>query len=80
MEIGSSNVNSQRSIRGLRAFEDTFAQNGDVLYTTNWPDGVIEGLVVMIPFLSILLIGVCCTLQLQSDLKFDAEKNILRKQ
>jgi len=64
----------------IKAFERQFSQDGDVLYTTYWPDGVIEGLVVMAPFLGILFIGICCTFQLQSDLKFDAEKTILRRQ
>jgi len=61
-------------------FRDTYAQNGDLLYTTNWPVGVVEAIFVMAPFIVILFIGVCCTMQIQSDLKFDAEKMILRKQ
>jgi len=61
-------------------FRDTFTQNGDLLYTTNWPVGIVEALIVMSPFLAILFIGICCTMQIQSDLKFDAEKMILRKQ
>jgi hypothetical protein len=64
----------------LKAFENNFRQNNNQLYTTYWPDGVIEALLIMGPFLGILLVGVCCTIQLQSDLKFDAERNILKKQ
>jgi len=47
-----------------------FSSDSTVLF----PDGVIEGLLVMLPFLVILLIGICCTFSLQSDLKFDGEK------
>jgi len=72
-------LNSELGTRELRGFEVVYGQDGDVLYSTNWPDGVIEGLLVMLPFLAILFIGICCTLQLQSELKFDAEKSILKK-
>jgi hypothetical protein len=39
-----------------------------------WPDGVVAGLIIMVPFLVILSIGVCCTFNIQSALKFDGEK------
>jgi len=39
-----------------------------------WPNDVIEGLVVIAPFLIILLIGVTCNFQIQSELKYDAER------
>jgi len=39
-----------------------------------WPDGIVEGLLIMIPFLVILFIGVCCTFSVQSGLKFEGEK------
>jgi len=78
-EIQHSRKASHLGTRELRGFEVVYGQDGDVLYSTNWPDGVIEGLLVMVPFLAILFIGLCCTLQLQSELKFDAEKSILKK-
>jgi len=64
----------------MAQFRDTYNQDGDLLYTTNWPVGVVEGLLVMAPFVAILFIGLCCIMQVQSDLKFGAEKAILRKQ
>jgi len=63
----------------LKAFEQRFGQNYDTLYFTNWPDGAIEAIIIMIPFIFILFIGVCCTFCLQSDLKYDAEKAFMRK-
>jgi len=39
-----------------------------------WPDGVVAGLIIMVPFLIILAIGVSCTFNIQSALKFDGEK------
>jgi len=47
---------------------------------TFWPDHVVEGLIVMVPFLIILFIGVCCLFEVQSALKFDAEKATRRNQ
>lgn len=64
----------------IRAFERQYAQNGDRLYTTYWPAGIIEALFVIWPFLLILFVGICCTVQIQSDLKFDAERVMLRRQ
>jgi len=69
-----------RSVDHFNAFEERYQQERDDLYTTNWPAGMIEALVVMAPFLLILFIGICCTFQLQSDFKFVHEKTILRKQ
>jgi len=68
-----------QSSPSLKAFEQRFSQSNDVLYYTYWPNGIIEALIVMIPFLAILLVGICCTFTLQSDLKYDAEKSLLRK-
>jgi len=44
-----------------------------------WTDDVLEALIIMVPFIGIVLIGIVCTCKLQSDLKFDHEKNILKK-
>jgi len=41
---------------------------------SDWPSEIVEALLVMLPFLVILFIGVCCSYQIQSELKFDAEK------
>jgi len=35
---------------------------------------IVEAVVVMIPFLFILTLGICCTCSVQSELKFDLEK------
>jgi len=63
----------------IKAFEQRFGQTFDTLYFTNWPDGAIEAIIIMIPFIFILFIGICCTFCVQSDLKYDAEKTFLRK-
>jgi hypothetical protein len=39
-----------------------------------WPNNVQEGLIVIAPFIIILIIGVTCNFQIQSELKYDAEK------
>lgn len=39
-----------------------------------WPDSVLEGLIVIAPFLIILIIGVTCNFQIQSELKYEAER------
>jgi len=44
-----------------------------------WPDTVIEALIIGIFLIAVVLTGSCCTLGLQSVLKFDAELK-LRKQ
>jgi len=41
---------------------------------TSWDSELIEAVIVMIPFVIILLTGICCTCSLQSALKFDGEK------
>jgi len=46
----------------------------------DWSDDVLEALILMAPFIGIVLLGVICTCKLQSDLKFDHERNILKKQ
>jgi len=44
-----------------------------------WPDSIVQGLLVSIPFLIVLSIGVHCAFTLQSGLKFDAEKKLQAK-
>jgi len=44
-----------------------------------YPADVVEAHIVMIPFLFILFLGICCTCGVQSDLKFDAEKKTFKK-
>jgi len=44
-----------------------------------YPSDVVEAQIIMIPFFFILLIGICCTSSVQSDLKFDAEKKVWKK-
>jgi len=39
-----------------------------------WPNDVQEGLIVIAPFIIILIIGVTCNFQIQSELKYDAER------
>jgi len=53
-------------------------QQADILFTTNWPYVITQALIIMLPFLFILSLGIYCTFQLQSGLKFDAEKNVLK--
>jgi len=53
-------------------------QQTDILYTTNWPYAITQALIIMLPFLFILSLGIWCTYQLQSALKFDAEKNVMK--
>jgi len=55
------------------------AANNNTNTTTNstsdmWPDGIVSGLIIMIPFLFILFLGICCTFSVQSGLKFEVEK------
>jgi len=84
-ESGAPRLDSQtrRSVEAngahMKAFNKRFGQSYDTLYTTNWPDGAIEALIIMIPFIFILFIGICCTFCVQSDLKYDAEKSFIRK-
>jgi len=47
----------------------------DSLYSSD----LVEAQIVMIPFLFILFLGICCTFGVQSDLKFDAEKKNIKK-
>jgi len=44
-----------------------------------YPPDVIEAQIIMIPFLFILFVGICCTSSVQSSLKFDAEKKVWKK-
>jgi len=69
-----------QSFEHFNSFERMYKQERSVIYATNWPSEFIEAAIVMIPFLFILFLGICCTFQLQSDLKFDHEKTILRRQ
>lgn len=52
-------------------YKDSSDDSGD---DSNWPPEIVEALLVMIPYILILLVGVCCSFQIQSELKFDAEK------
>jgi len=49
--------------------QDQVAQDSE-----DWGAELIEAVIVMIPFLFILLLGICCTFNVQSELKFDLEK------
>jgi len=48
--------------------QDQVSQEGD------WGSELIQAVIVMIPFVGILLTGICCTFSVQSELKFDLEK------
>jgi len=61
----------------LTRFERRFQQTTD---QGNWPDSVVQALLVSVPLLIILFIGITCTFNVQSDLKFDAERAIKHKQ
>jgi len=61
----------------LTRFERRFQQTTDL---GNWPDSVVQALLVSVPLLIILFIGITCTFNVQSDLKFDAERAIKHKQ
>jgi len=61
----------------LTRFERRFQQATDL---GNWPDAVVQALLVSVPLLIILFIGITCTFNVQSDLKFDAERTIKHKQ
>jgi len=41
---------------------------------TSWDSETIEAVIVMIPFIVILLTGICCTCSVQSGLRFEGEK------
>jgi len=45
-----------------------------------WPDGIVEALIIMAPFLGLLAFGICCTFNLQSDLRFEGEKQHQKRQ
>jgi hypothetical protein len=57
----------------LAGFERRYVQATDD-NSSLFPDGIVAGLIIMIPFLVILAIGISCSCALQSELKFDAEK------
>jgi len=61
----------------LTRFEKRFQQTVD---DSNWPDAIVQALLVSIPLLIILSIGLVCTFSVQSDLKFDAEKVMKNRQ
>jgi len=44
-----------------------------------YPSDIVQAHIVMIPFLIILFVGICCTCSVQSELKFDAEKKTYKK-
>jgi len=60
----------------LARFEEALTQQalGEVCNGCLWPNSVLEGLIVIAPFLIILVIAVSCNYQIQSELKYDAEK------
>jgi len=62
--------------RAIRSLEQLAAVSSD---DSIFPKEVIEALIVMIPFLFILSIGICCTFGVQSNLKFDAELDNKKK-
>jgi len=59
---------------GSKLVEEVEAINDGV----SWDSELIEAVIVMIPFVVILLVGVCCTCSVQSELKFDGEKKKMR--
>jgi len=64
----------------MARFEERQVQEQLGADDTFWPDHVVEGLIVMVPFIVILFVGVCCLFGVQSALKFDAEKATRRNQ
>jgi len=61
-----------------RHFLQTNNSNSTTTNATLFPDGIVAGLIVMLPFLLILAIAITCACNLQSELRFDGEK--LKKQ
>jgi len=49
-------------------------ENDQVSQDGEWESELIQAVIVMIPFVGILLTGICCTFSVQSELKFDLEK------
>jgi len=49
-------------------------ENDQVSQDGEWGSELIQAVIVMIPFVGILLTGICCTFSVQSELKFDLEK------
>jgi hypothetical protein len=60
----------------------TFEELSSVYYKSSsdgssdddWPADIVEALLVMLPYVLILSVGITCAFQIQSELKFDAEK------
>jgi hypothetical protein len=63
----------------LSAFEQMHAQSlyqASLLSSSSdyWTDDIITAVIIMVPFLLILFVGLCCTFRVQVPLKMDAEK------
>lgn len=74
--FGEAEVHSVEKRSNLHSRQQ---DNGDYSNVYYWPVGVVMGLAFSIPLLLILSIALCCTFSLQSEFKFDAELNALKK-
>jgi len=70
-ETAEADLTSTFDLTGVY-YKDSGSDDSDD--DTNWPAEIVEALLVMLPFIIILLMGLCCSFQIQSELKFDAEK------
>jgi len=80
LSTGNIKTTYPSSHPSLAAFERERMQTTLGNFNSLWPGNVIQGLIVMVPFLVILGIGIGCLFNVQSALKFDAEKNVRRVQ
>jgi len=60
--------------RSVQDTPDPNTRPGNSQGSDFWPDNVVQALFIMAFFLFILFTGFCCTLGLQSNLKFELEK------
>jgi len=69
----------ETSSHAIRSFEQRFPQATDDNYPNHWPDSVVEGLIVIVPFFFILSIAIYCICGLQSGMRFELEKEFQKK-
>jgi len=68
--LTSAKPESEKDYLGSKVVQEVEAINDGI----SWDSELIEAVIVMIPFVIILLTGICCTCSLRSALKFDGEK------
>jgi len=74
-DVAPTSTSQKRSVTvnspSMEAFHKRYAQADEVTSSNIWNSDIVSGLIISIPFLIILLCGLKCSFDIQSDIRFE---------